>query len=59
MDRGRLFVLDTQSLRRRELLSVEPDEVESAVLSPDNRTIYFTRATEQGDVWLATQIKEK
>jgi hypothetical protein len=26
----------------------------SVALSPDNRIIYFTRATQQGDIWLMT-----
>jgi dipeptidyl aminopeptidase/acylaminoacyl peptidase len=51
---GKLFVLDSVSKSARELLSVAPDDFDSVALSPDNRTIYFTRATKQGDIWLMT-----
>ena len=50
----KLFVLDSVSKKSRELLSVAPDDFDSVTLSPDNRTIYFTRATQQGDIWLMT-----
>jgi TolB protein len=50
----KLFVLDSVSKKARELLSVAPDDFDSVALSPDNRTIYFTRATQQGDIWLMT-----
>jgi serine/threonine protein kinase len=51
---GKLFVLDSVSKKSRELLSVAPDRFDSVALSPDNRTIYITRATQQGDIWLMT-----
>jgi Tol biopolymer transport system component len=50
----KLFVLDSVSKKSRELLSVAPDDFDSVALSPDNRTIYYTRATQQGDIWLMT-----
>ena len=50
----KLFVLDSVSKKSRELLSVAPDDFNSVALSPDNRTLYFTRATQQGDIWLMT-----
>ena len=50
----KLFVLDSVSKKSRELLSVAADDFNSVALSPDNRTIYFTRATQQGDIWLMT-----
>jgi hypothetical protein len=49
-----LLVLDTVSKTTRKLLSVAPDDFDSVALSADNRTIYFTRATQQGDIWLMT-----
>jgi eukaryotic-like serine/threonine-protein kinase len=52
--RGRLFIVDTVSKASHELLSVAPDEFDSVALSRDNRTLYFTRAKVQGDVWLMT-----
>jgi hypothetical protein len=53
-DRGKLFVLDSVSKAKREILSIAPDTVESVALSADNRTIYFTRQAHQGDIWLMT-----
>jgi len=56
----KLFVLDSASKVSRELLSVAPDDFDtktggsSVALSRDNRTIYFTRATQQGDIWVMT-----
>jgi Tol biopolymer transport system component len=51
---GKLFVLDSVSKSSRELLSVAPDDFDGVALSRDNRTLYFSRATRQGDVWLMT-----
>jgi len=53
-DRQRLFVLDTGSREAREILSVAPDDFDSVALSADNRALYFSRATQQGDIWLLT-----
>jgi Tol biopolymer transport system component len=53
-DRGKLFVIDRASKRSVEILSVAPDDFESVELSSDNRTIYFTRAVRQGDIWSMT-----
>jgi Tol biopolymer transport system component len=52
--RDRLFIVDTVSKTTQEVLSVTPDIFDSVALSPDNRTLYFTRETQQGDVWLLT-----
>ena len=59
-DHRKLFVLDSVSKVSRELLAVAPDDFDtqsggsSVALSRDNRAIYFTRATQQGDIWLMT-----
>lgn len=59
-DHRKLFVLDSVSKASRELLSVAPDDFDvnsggsSVALSRDNRAIYFTRATQQGDIWVMT-----
>jgi hypothetical protein len=53
-DRGKLLVLDTFTKTTRELLTIAPDDFDSVALSADNRTIYFTRQTRQGDIWLMT-----
>lgn len=49
-----LLVLDTVSKTSRQLLSVDPDDFDSVALSPDSRTIYFTRAVQHSDIWLMT-----
>ncbi len=51
---GTLFVLDSVSKESRELLSVAPDDFDSVAISRDNRTVYFTRAVQQGNIWLMT-----
>jgi Tol biopolymer transport system component len=50
--RGGLFVVDTVSKAVRESLSIAPDIFERPALTADNRTLYFTRASAQGDIWL-------
>jgi WD40 repeat protein len=52
--RGRLFVVDIISKKSREIMSVAPDDFDSVALSADNRTMYYTRQTQQGDIWLMT-----
>ena len=51
---GRLFIVDAVSKATQELLSVAPDDFDSVALSPDNRTLYFTREIQRGDIWLMT-----
>jgi len=53
-DRQKLLVFDTGSRRSKELFSIAPDDFDSVALSRDNRTIYFTHATRQSDIWLMT-----
>jgi hypothetical protein len=47
-------VLDSLSKSSRELLSVAPDDFDSVAVTRDNRAIYFTRAVQQGNIWLMT-----
>jgi hypothetical protein len=52
---GSVELIDTETGRTKQLLSVAPKRLEGRVsLSPDNRTIYFTASTTEADVWLAT-----
>jgi eukaryotic-like serine/threonine-protein kinase len=53
-DQRRLLVHDIAAKTTRELLSIAPDDFDSVAISADNRTIYFTRATLLGDIWLTT-----
>jgi eukaryotic-like serine/threonine-protein kinase len=52
---GELFLLDSVSKSSQALLSVAPDDFDGVALSSDNRTIYYSRATRQGDIWLMTR----
>jgi eukaryotic-like serine/threonine-protein kinase len=52
---GRLFFIDLQSRATRELFAPAPNEaVEYCIMSPDNRTIYYSLSSTEADIWLAT-----
>jgi dipeptidyl aminopeptidase/acylaminoacyl peptidase len=52
---GTLNVVDSQSGAVREILSVAPLSIERGLsISADSRTIYFSIAEDEGDVWLAS-----
>jgi eukaryotic-like serine/threonine-protein kinase len=54
-DSGRLILLDTRSRASRQVLTTSPgSEYNDFCLSPDNRTLYLARNTEEGDIWLLT-----
>lgn len=50
---GTIYVLDTVTRTARALVSIDPDEIETISVAPDNRTIYVTRTTREADLWLA------
>ncbi|MBZ5583946.1 MAG: protein kinase [Acidobacteriia bacterium] len=52
---GRIFLLDRESGRTRELVSVMPEEIarRGFAVSPDDRRIYFSVSTTEADVWMA------
>ena len=50
---GKLYLIDSQSKKVRELLSVAPNEFGIGVtISRDDRLIYFSLATTEADIWL-------
>ena len=49
-----ILLIDSQTLRQQEVLSVKPHNVLGPVPSPDGRTIYFTMMTSEADIWLLT-----
>jgi Tol biopolymer transport system component len=54
-DRGRLYLVDSQSKKVREALSVAPHYFGyGATLSHDDRVIYFSLVTTEADIWLMT-----
>jgi Tol biopolymer transport system component len=54
-NRSKLYVVDSQTKKPREILSVAPRQIYSApALSRDNRSIYIPVATFEADLWMAT-----
>ena len=51
---GKLFVIDSASGNRHEILTLPQKSLGIVGLSPDNRTIYFTFIGAEADVWLMT-----
>jgi Tol biopolymer transport system component len=49
----KIYLLDTETKRRKELLSVAPNRIQSISLSKDNRSIYYTVQKSESDIWLA------
>jgi Tol biopolymer transport system component len=54
-DESRIRMLDTESGRLSEILDVAPDRIGefSLSLSPDGRTLYFSRRSAEADLWIA------
>lgn len=54
-DAGNFFLLDTVSRESRQVLTTPPGSGYNYFsLSPDDRVLYLSRSTEQGDIWLLT-----
>jgi Tol biopolymer transport system component len=54
-DRNDLLLLDTLGRAARQVLTTSPGSgYNDLCLSPDDRTLYLARNTEQGDIWLLT-----
>lgn len=51
--RSKLYLIDTQTKRTKELLSVAPDQIQSISISKDNRSIYFSVQKSESDIWMA------
>lgn len=52
---GTLLLLDTLDRTARKVLATSPgSDYNDLCLSPDDRTLYLARDTEEGDVWLLT-----
>jgi Tol biopolymer transport system component len=49
---GKIYLIDTQTRRRQEVLSVAPRAAGPARLTRDNKTLYFQASTVTSDVWL-------
>ena len=53
-DQSKLYLIDSQSGKPREILSVAPYGIDMLALSRDNRLLYFSSAVTEADIWLAT-----
>lgn len=51
---GKLFLIDSVSGKRQEVMSLPQNTLGSVGLSPDNQTIYFTFMVADADVWMMT-----
>jgi len=54
-DQSKLYLIDSQSKKSHEVLSVAPHEFGNGVTLPqDGRMIYFSLLTTEADIWLMT-----
>jgi len=53
-DQGKLYLIDNQTRKTREILSVAPHAIREVTLSRDDRLVYFSVAVTEADIWLAT-----
>jgi Tol biopolymer transport system component len=54
-DGGKLLLLDTLSRISRQVLAIpQGSDYNDLCLSPDDRTLYLARNTEEGDIWMLT-----
>src|SRR6266571_1817062 len=54
-DQSKLYLIDSQSKKSHEVLSVAPHEFGNGVTLPrDDRLIYFSLVTVEADIWLMT-----
>ena len=59
-DRARLVLVDRESGRFHEVLTLSPDGIhQGAAISPDNRWIYFSRGVSEADIWMLTLDEER
>jgi Tol biopolymer transport system component/DNA-binding winged helix-turn-helix (wHTH) protein len=50
---GAIHLMDSQSRKVHQIVSVAPNEALGDAISPDNRWIYFTLQVTEADIWLA------
>jgi Tol biopolymer transport system component/tRNA A-37 threonylcarbamoyl transferase component Bud32 len=51
---GQASILDSESKKSHEVMSVAPQRFQSLGLSKDNRVIYYSLTTTESDIWLMT-----
>ncbi len=50
---GAIYLMDSQSRKVHQIVSVAPNEVIGDAISPDNRWIYLTVQVTEADIWMA------
>ena len=55
---GQLYLIDSQSKKLQQILSVAPRVIRSLSVSKDDRLIYFDIETTEADIWLMTSGAE-
>ena len=53
-DQGKLYLIDSQSRKTHEIISVTPHTMGGVTLSRDDRLMYFSVVMQEADIWLAT-----
>lgn len=53
-EQGKLYLIDSQSRKTREIHSVAPHTLSGVTLSRDDRLMYFSVVATEADIWLAT-----
>ena len=51
---SKFYLIDSQSRKSQEILSVAPHTISGATLSRDDRLIYFSVTVREADIWLAS-----
>ncbi len=51
-DDGKLFLIDRQTKKSREILAVPGEILTDAALTRDSRTLYFSQYVSEADVWM-------
>jgi Tol biopolymer transport system component len=50
----KIYLLDSQTKKYREIITVAPNRLQALGISKDNRLIYYSLTTNEADVWLMT-----
>ena len=53
-EESKLYLIDSQSKKTREILSVAPNTTSGVTISRDDRVMYFSVVVREADIWLAT-----
>jgi Tol biopolymer transport system component len=54
-----LLVVDVTSKVVKSVVSLDGQIIRGASLSPDGRNLFFSRGSEEGDIWIATMPEDR